>query len=116
MLDIELWKRQKKILHITFDDLAEKSGVSISALKNIFRGTTTDPRIETVAAIEAALEITDGITQEERNAGKTATKAIGVSALEDKMLYAFKEIGYVFGEETQKSIVAMLENMLNTKK
>lgn len=116
MYDLELWKRRKKTLHLTFDELSVKSNVSISALKNIFRGTTTDPRIETVAAIERALDIVDGITQEEFNAGWRSTKKISITPLEDDAIYALREIGKKYGEETQKAAVTMLENMAGIKK
>ena len=57
MYDIEKWKKQKKALGLTFDQLAAKADVSISTLKAIFGGVTTDPRIETVNAIENALKL-----------------------------------------------------------
>lgn len=116
MYDLKLWQQQKKSLHLTFEDLAEKTKISISTLKDIFRGATTNPRIETVAAIEKALEIIDGITQEQYNAGFRHYKNVNVTPLEDDLIYAFREIGEKFGIETQKAAITMLENMAGIKR
>ena len=55
MVNLELWKAQKKKLHLSLMDLSNLTDVSISTLKDIFRGATIDPRIETVQRIERAL-------------------------------------------------------------
>lgn len=55
MINLELWKQRKKELKLSYYDIAEKTGISISTIKDIFRGATLAPRIDTVAAIECAL-------------------------------------------------------------
>lgn len=59
MYDLELWKARKKELKLTLDDISEKTGVSISTIKDIFRGATYAPRLDTVQAIEEVLELTN---------------------------------------------------------
>ena len=54
-MDIELWKKQKKELKLTFDDLAELSGVSRRQLFYLFNGNAKNTGIETVQRIERAL-------------------------------------------------------------
>jgi transcriptional regulator with XRE-family HTH domain len=61
MIDLELWNTKRKQLGISLVKLAEMTDISISTIKDIFRGATTDPRIETVQRIEKAL----GISNEE---------------------------------------------------
>ena len=56
-MDLELWKKRKKELHLNYEKLAEKSGVSKRTIEDIFRGFTTTPRIDTVESIERALEL-----------------------------------------------------------
>lgn len=56
-IDLELWNAKRKQLKISLSLLAEKTEISISTIKDIFRGATTDPRIETVQRIERALGI-----------------------------------------------------------
>jgi transcriptional regulator with XRE-family HTH domain len=64
MVNLELWKSKRKEQKISLAELASMTDISISTLKDIFRGATTDPRIETVQRIERAL----GITQEQKTA------------------------------------------------
>lgn len=56
-MDIELWKKRKKELHLTHDQLAEMSGVSRRVIAGIFAGDNRgqNPRLVTVQAIERAL-------------------------------------------------------------
>lgn len=63
MVNLSLWKEQKKKLRLSLQDIADMTDISISTLKDIFRGATTDPRIETVQRIETALGLT--ATQEQ---------------------------------------------------
>jgi len=55
MYDLELWKQAKKAQKLTLDDIAKKSNIGISTIKDIFRGVTYAPRLDTVEAIEKAL-------------------------------------------------------------
>ena len=60
-MDLELLKKRKKELKMTFEELSELSGVSISSLKGIFGGVTPNPRIDTMQAIERALGLNDNL-------------------------------------------------------
>ncbi len=65
MYDLELWKQAKKNQKLTLEDIAKKSNIGISTIKDIFRGVTYAPRLDTVEAIEKAL----GINQPNANKG-----------------------------------------------
>lgn len=56
-MDIQLWKKRKKELHLTHDQLAEKSGVSRRTIAGIFSGDPTyqSPTLNTIESIERAL-------------------------------------------------------------
>ena len=69
MYNLELWKLRKKHLKLTLEDIAERSGIGISTIKDIFRGATYAPRIDTVKAIEKALGIDECISAEEYKKG-----------------------------------------------
>lgn len=56
-MNLNLWKKRKKELHLNYDKIAEKAGISKRTVEDIFRGYTTTPRIDTVEAIERALGI-----------------------------------------------------------
>lgn len=70
MYDLQVWKIRKKELKLTLDDIAERTGISISTIKDIFRGATYAPRVDTVEAIERVLGI---------NANKTIYNIDGIS-------------------------------------
>lgn len=55
--EVKLYLKQNKI---TYQQLSEMSGIALNTLKNIFRGKTEHPRIDTMEAIERAL----GLEQE----------------------------------------------------
>ena len=56
-MDLELWKKQKKALHLTYEELAKKANLPKGSIQNIFAGFVPAPRIDTVEAIERALGI-----------------------------------------------------------
>lgn len=58
-MNIEDLKKKKKELKMTFEELSEKSGIPISTLKYIFTSRTSAPRIDTMEAIERALDISN---------------------------------------------------------
>jgi transcriptional regulator with XRE-family HTH domain len=56
-MDIENIKKFMKEKKITYDTLSQLSGIPVNTIKNIFRGKTQNPRIDTMQAIEKALGI-----------------------------------------------------------
>lgn len=54
-MDIQEIKAYMKQQKITYQTLSERSGIALNTLKNIFRGRTEHPRIDTMQAIENAL-------------------------------------------------------------
>lgn len=61
-MDIQRIKLLMKENKITYEMLSKESKIPLNTLKNIFRGKTVNPRIDTVEAIEKAL----GLNQEPR--------------------------------------------------
>ena len=64
---IQYYKGYLKQKNITYEKLSEMSGIPLNTLKNIFRGKTEHPRIDTIQAIERALGL-----YTERNANSVA--------------------------------------------
>lgn len=50
-------KKHMKLHKITYEMLSDKSGIPLATLKDIFRGATANPRIDTMKAITTALNI-----------------------------------------------------------
>lgn len=86
-MNIEALRRRKKELKMTFEELSARSDVSISALKDIFRGDTPHPRIDTLQAIEKAL----GISSEEKEK-KPVAVSYEPSEKEKRLLRAFSAL------------------------
>ena len=55
MTTIQEIKAYIKEKSITYQDLSDMSNIPLNTLKNIFRGKTKNPRIDTLQAIESAL-------------------------------------------------------------
>ncbi len=72
-MNIQLWKKRKKLLNLTYDDLAKISGVSKRTIAGIFGGgyKYESPTLNTIQAIERALginsfETTDTLSEQEQ--------------------------------------------------
>ncbi len=85
MLNIEFYRRRKKELGITFEELSKRANLPLSTIYDIFRGVTRSPRIDTVAAIERALGLSPDLdaTQEE-SANKKAPQGIPTGLTDDE--------------------------------
>ena len=69
-MDIQKIKSIMKSRKITYEELSAKSKIPLNTLKNIFRGKTLNPRIDTVQAIEKALGINENkieLSEEKKN-------------------------------------------------
>ena len=54
-MDIELYKKTMKQRKMTYEDLANQTGISLGAIKRIMAGIAKYPRVDTIEAIERAL-------------------------------------------------------------
>lgn len=54
-MEVQEIKSYLKDNKITYQELSDKSGIALNTLKNIFRGKTPHPRIDTMQALERAL-------------------------------------------------------------
>lgn len=119
-MDVELYKRLLKEKNMTYEDLANSTGLSLGCIKRIMAGIAQYPRIDTIEAIESTLGISNRITQEERAAGWRDTKSLDVTPDEDELIYWVRELGKVYGKEIQHAqvttIVAMIKNLIEVKK
>lgn len=72
MLSIQNVKAYMKENNITYQQLSDWSKIPLNTLKNLFRGKTKNPRIDTMQAIERALGLStqqtpsDKLTETER--------------------------------------------------
>lgn len=118
-MNIELWKTRKNELGLTYDQLAELSGVSRRTIAGLFakqpryQSTTT----ATVEAIEKALGISEGKwTEDDRKGGISERGKVSVNADELELLDLYNTIGHKFGKERQATVKKLLEAMANEEK
>ena len=55
MINLEKIKQRKKDLHLTNQELAERSGVPLGTINKIFSGATKSPKYNTMQALETVL-------------------------------------------------------------
>lgn len=99
MYDLELWKARKKELKLTLDEISDRTGISISTIKDIFRGATYAPRVDTVQAIEKVLEL---------NNGKTIFDIPGISPIATRRIPMLGKVACgepIFADEDHESYV-----------
>lgn len=112
-MNIEKYQKKKKELNLTYDEIAEKSGISKRTIAGFFSNDEkyANPSITTLQAIERALGL-DEWTADERAAGVKETISVPITAIEDEMLTLFRELRKKHGEEAQRAIITVLEKML----
>lgn len=115
-MDVELYKKTLKEKNMTYEDLANSTGLSLGCIKRIMAGIAQFPRIDTIEAIESALEISNRITQEERAAGWRDTKRIDVTPDEEDLVLYFRELGRLYGKEMQKVQLTNMKNLVEVKR
>ena len=91
-IDLDLWKKRKNELNLTFDELAEKSSVSRRQLLYLFKGEGKNTGVETVQRIERALGI------EEKNSPSDMTESET----------AWMELYYALTDENKDLLVKMI--------
>ena len=109
MYNLKLWKQRKKELNLTFESIAQTTGVNISTIKDIFRGATYSPRIDTVQAIERALGISSGAWVENDNESSAYIPKRCETALEAQMLDLFREVRDMHGEKGQERPIQLVK-------
>lgn len=115
-MNIEIWKKKKKELKLTHDDLAKISGVSRRTIAGIFGGDPKyeSPTLNTITAIEKALGLdnsNDGWTTEERSQGVTNSATVNVNADEFELLELYRNLN----KDEKTLIKSFIETMLNKK-
>ena len=117
-MNLELWKKIKEENDLSYDSIAEKSGIPKTTVTNIFCGYVKTPRIDTVQAIEKALGISDesGWTKEDRESDISEHGKVTVTPDELELLGLYNSIGYKFGKARQETIIKLLTAMANEEK
>lgn len=111
---LEVLKQRKKETGITFDELAEKTGISRRAICSFFSGETENPRIDTLQAIERALGITS-FTDEERALGLSDSHLIALSDEDRELINLFAEAEETLGKPYVRGVKQMVRLAIDAK-
>lgn len=110
---------------MTAKELSSKIGYSTNLIYDWEKGRA-EPNCETLIKLAGIFDVSvdyllgrtddfDNLTAEEYSAGiRTSTKK-SISTIEDEMLMLFRQVGKKFGTDGQRSVIAVIENMLNLK-
>lgn len=112
---VELLKKKKKEIGITFDELAKKTGISRRAICGLFSGKTENPRIDTVQAIERALGLSPTFTQEERALGLSEQHLIAMSDRDRHRFHVLAFADEILGVDFVDTQINLLEIAANAK-
>lgn len=115
MSRIERLKKRKREIGITFDELAEKTGLSRRAICALFSGKTENPRIDTVQAIERALGLAPTFTEEERALGLSDDHPIALSDDDRELINLFAEAEEKLGKAYVRGVKQMVRLAIDTK-
>lgn len=99
--EIKNYIKQRKI---TYEMLSAQSGIPIGTLKSIFSGRTPNPRLDTMQAIEHALNISG----EQFDSGR-----VNLSVEQEELLDVFDKIGERFGAKGQRNYIDIGKKLLN---
>lgn len=102
---------------ITYEELAQKTGLSISTIKKVFAGISQYPRLDTMQAIEEALGLNKPLewTDEDKAAG-VGRHPIYLSEDETEWLELRSEVIRTQGVDYLKTLIAMIEAVIKQKK
>lgn len=117
-MEIQTIKQYMRSNKITYEELANRSGLSISTIKKIFSGISQYPRIDTMQAIEQALELNQAPlqwTEKEKAAGVLPNYAENLSADEVALIDAYRAIKSEKGEQAAHAIKTIVETYLDKK-
>lgn len=115
MLNVERFKKAKKEKKLSYDELAELTGLSRSTITNIFCGYIDLPRHETVQAIERALGLAPTFTEEERALGLSDSHLIALSDDDRELINLFAEAEEKLGKAYVRGVKQMVRLAIDTK-
>lgn len=115
MLDIERLRKAKKEKKLSYDELAQLTGLSRSTITNIFCGYIDLPRHETVQSIERALGLAPTFTDEERALGLSDTHLIALSDNDRELINLFAEAEEKLGQSYVRGVKQMVRIAIDTK-
>ena len=117
-MEIQAIKQYMRSNKITYDELAERTGLSKSCITKIFAGYAKYPRIDTMQAIEQALGFNRESlewTEADKEAGIIVDYREKMSADEREMLDLYRAVKDEKGEKAAQAIRTLTKTYLDGK-
>lgn len=117
-MEIQAIKQYMKNNKITYNELAQRTGLSKSCITKIFAGYAKYPRIDTMQAIERALDLNPSSiewTSEEKAAGVVPEYREKLSADEMEIIDMYRAVKSEKGEKATHAIKVMMQAFLDGK-
>ena len=112
MQNLQFYKVRKKQLKLTNLLIAEKSGLPRRTVEDFFSGSTTNPRIDTVLAINKVLGIkSDADWTDEDTVAGVGNHSTFLSAAEWEWLELRSEIIEARGEEYLNTLIELIKTL-----
>ena len=115
MLNVERLKKAKKEKNLSYDELAELTGISRRAICSLFSEKTENPRIDIVQAIERALGLAPTFTDEERALGLSDSHLIALSDDDRELINLFAEAEEKLGKAYVRGVKQMVRLAIDAK-
>ncbi len=114
-MDINALKKAKKEKHMTLQQIADTSGIPKRTVDQIFSGKTTNPRVDTMQAIEQALGLSKPDWTDDEKALGVGRYATYLSEEETEWLELRSEVLRIKGEDYLKTLTEMIEAVIKHK-
>lgn len=114
-MEIPAIKQYMKVNKITYDELAKRTGLSKSCITKIFAGYAKYPRIDTMQAIETALELNrpNEWTAEDKASGIIPAYREKLSPDETELLDAYRAIKEEKGDKAAQAVRTIIKAFLD---
>lgn len=116
-MEIQTIKKYMKDNKITYDELARRTGLSKSCITKIFAGYARYPRIDTMQAIEAALELNRPPLEWTSEEKATGVGAYGTKLSEEEWewIEMLSELKRTKGDKAVQAIKTIIQTYLDGK-
>lgn len=113
-MNIEQLRLEKKRRKMTLQQIADLSGIPKRTVDDIFSGHTTNPRVNTLKAIENALGLSMERPAEKVNSN-AEDRPVALSQEDKEILEIFSEIKRIKGEAYCKILIIILRGIIENK-
>ena len=111
-MDVEKLNDERKKRKLSVAQLAEKANLPKGTVEKVLFGVVKNPRIDTMNAIEKALELSEWNEEDYKN-GVINEKTVSITADDEEILDKFHEVKKAIGEQGKVLIIEFCNAILS---